>query len=77
MSDKHPKDCLINFKVSKTKRDEYKHMERKELIALCDERGILSAKRTPIGRNQKKAYYIGRLVEWDEAQALPDDEIDE
>ncbi len=49
----------------KSRKHEYIPMDKKELIALCDEREILSLKGTPIGRNQKKAYYIERLLEHD------------
>lgn len=56
--------------VAKSKRDEYLHMEKHELIALCDERGILSLKGGPIGRNQRKPFYIAKLTEWDQLHAL-------
>ena len=54
----------------KTKRAAYLHMDKTALIALCDERGIKSGKGTPIARNQKKPFYIQRLVQWDADKAL-------
>jgi hypothetical protein len=50
---------------SKTRKSEYIALDKKELIAMCDERGIQSAKGTQVGRNQKKAYYIKRLLDFD------------
>jgi len=53
------------------KRREYVYMDKKELIALCDERGITiihRGKSVPVGRYQKKAYYIERLTQWDAQQ---------
>ena len=49
----------------KTRKAEYMPMDKKDLIAMCDERDMKSQKNTPIGRNQKKAYYIERLLEHD------------
>ena len=60
--------------VGKTKRDVYLHLDKKALIALCDERGIQSQKGTPIGRYQRKPYYIERLVEWDRMNPPLDDD---
>lgn len=48
-----------------TRKQEYIALDKKQLIALCDDREIKSLKGTPIGRNQKKAYYIDRLIDYD------------
>lgn len=57
-----------------SRRAAYLHMTKDELIALCDERGILSKKGTRIGRYQKKGYYIERLVDYDHTHPAPQPE---